>query len=76
MPASRCEADHVLPYSQAGPTSTRNGGPVCNHHNRWKTRGYRTWRDPEGFWHTYRPDGTEIGWAVRRLTIDQLATAS
>ncbi len=75
MPASRCEADHVLPFAKAGPTSTRNGGPMCSHHNRWKTRGYRTWRDPEGFWHTYRPDGTEIGWAVRRLTIDHLATA-
>jgi hypothetical protein len=26
------------------------------------TRGYRTWRDPDGHWHHYRPDGTEVGW--------------
>ena len=29
-------------------------------HNRFKTRGYRTWRDAHRRWHTYRPDGTEI----------------
>ena len=61
-PASQCEADHVLPYSQAGPTAAHNGSPACGHHNRWKTRGYTTWRDPNGQWHHYRPDHTEIGW--------------
>ena len=61
-PASQCEADHVLPFANAGPTAAANGGPVCGHHNRWKSRGYRTWRDPNGQWHHYRPDGTEIGW--------------
>jgi hypothetical protein len=24
--------------------------------------GYTTRRDPDGHWHTHRPDGTEIGW--------------
>ena len=24
--------------------------------------GYTTWRDPNGHWHHYRPDGTKIGW--------------
>ena len=61
-PASQCEADHILPYSHAGPTAAHNGGPVCGHHNRWKTRGYQTRRDPNGHWHHYRPDHTEIGW--------------
>jgi hypothetical protein len=61
-PASQCEADHVLPFAHAGPTAAGNGGPACGHHNRWKTRGYRTWRDPNGQWHHYRPDRTEIGW--------------
>ncbi len=61
-PASQCEADHVLPFANAGPTAAANGGPVCGHHNRWKTRGYQTWRDPNGQWHHYRPDRTEIGW--------------
>ncbi len=61
-PASQCEADHVLPFSHAGPTAAHNGSPACGHHNRWKTRGYRTRRDPNGQWHHYRPDGTEVGW--------------
>jgi hypothetical protein len=39
---SVCQADHVLPWSNAGPTSASNGGPECGHHNRWKSRGYRT----------------------------------
>lgn len=61
-PGSQCEADHVLPFASSGPTATKNGGPDCPHHNRWKARGYTTQRDAEGHWHHYRPDGTEIGW--------------
>ena len=61
-PSPQCEADHVLPWANAGPTTTSNGGPLCSHHNRWKATGYRTWCDPDGQWHHYRPDGTEIGW--------------
>jgi len=35
---------------------------ACARHNRWKQqRGFRTQRDPTGRWHTYRPDGSEIG---------------
>jgi len=63
-PVNQCEADHTLPYANAGPTNTHNGGPTCSHHNRWKTRGYTTRRDANGRWHTYRPDGTEIGWPI------------
>ncbi|MEQ1699404.1 MAG: HNH endonuclease signature motif containing protein, partial [Ilumatobacteraceae bacterium] len=66
VPAHACQADHVLPWSQAGPTRTANGAPVCGHHNRWKSRGYRTRRDPDGHWHHYRPDGTEIGWRAEQ----------
>lgn len=61
-PAGHCQADHVLPYGTAGPTRTANGAPACAHHNRWRSRGYRTRRDPHGHWHHYRPDGTELGW--------------
>jgi len=56
------EVDHVLPYGHDGPTDACNGGPACGCHNRWRTRGYRTWRDDHGHWHHYRPDGTELGW--------------
>ena len=67
IPGSVCQADHVLPWSNAGPTSTANGGPLCGHHNRWKSRGYRTSRDPQGRWHHYRPDGTEVGWRAEAV---------
>jgi hypothetical protein len=56
----RCQIDHTQPWGQGGPTALPNAGPLCPRHNRWKTRGYRTWRDPTGVWHTHRPDGTEI----------------
>jgi len=57
-----CQADHTQPWTGNGPTSPDNGGPACARHNRWKQqRGFRTQRDPTGRWHTYRPDGSEIG---------------
>ncbi len=62
VPAAHCQADHTLPWANAGPTNTDNGGPACAHHNRWETTGYTTRRDPNGHWHHHRPDGTEIGW--------------
>jgi hypothetical protein len=76
VPGSACQADHVLPHSHAGPTAASNGGPACGHHNRWRTRGYRSWRDPEGHWHHYRPDGTEIGWRAGIITTTTAATAT
>ena len=72
-PSSHCEADHLLPWATAGPTKTKNGGPACRHHNRWRAKGYRTWRDPGGHWHHCRPDGTEIGW---RADLQQVAESS
>jgi PAS domain-containing protein len=59
--AGRCQTDHTQPWTGNGPTSPDNGGPACPRHNRWKQHGYTTRRDPTGNWHTYRPDGTEIG---------------
>ncbi|MCU1354766.1 MAG: endonuclease, partial [Acidimicrobiales bacterium] len=43
-----------------GETNPHNGGPACGRHNRYKQHGYTVHRDPDGPWHTYRPDGTEI----------------
>lgn len=59
--SGRCQTDHTTGWARHGPTRPDNGGPACARHNRWKQRGYKTWRDPDGQWHTYRPDGTEIG---------------
>jgi len=57
----RCQIDHVQEWvADDGDTDVANSDPLCGRHNRWKTRGYHTWRDPTGVWHTQRPDGTEI----------------
>jgi hypothetical protein len=62
LPARRSQIDHRTPWGsrERGPTDAANGDPLCGRHNRWKTRGYRTWRDPDGGWHLARPDGTDI----------------
>jgi hypothetical protein len=75
VPGHRCEADHLIPYSARGPTNADNGGPGCNHHNRWKNNGSRTLRDAKGLWHTYRPDGTEIGWPTIHTTLEHANVA-
>jgi hypothetical protein len=56
----RCQIDHTVGWTSGGSTSPANASPLCARHNRFKTRGYRCWRDPAGTWHTSRPDGTEI----------------
>ena len=56
----RCQIDHTDGWSDGGGTDQANAGALCARHNRFKTRGYRTWRDPTGTWQTSRPDGTEI----------------
>jgi hypothetical protein len=55
-----CQIDHTDAWNCGGSTTPANATPLCPRHNRYKTRGYRTWRDPTGTWHTTRPDGTEI----------------
>jgi hypothetical protein len=69
LPGIHCEADHTLPFAHAGPTNADNAGTECRHHNHWKNLGFTTVLDPQGRWHTYRPDGTEIGWPVQYLTL-------
>ncbi len=38
-PAHRCEADHLTPFTEGGPTIQANGGMRCPRHHRHKTRG-------------------------------------
>jgi hypothetical protein len=62
LPSGRCQADHADEWvAQQGATRPGNGAPLCGRHNRWKNKGFRTSRDDNGNWHTYRPDGTAIG---------------
>ena len=68
IPSSRCESDHINEWDDGGPSNQHNGSPRCGVHNRLKSRrGFRTRRDPDGRWHTYRPDGTEITWSRRDM---------
>ena len=59
-PSSRCQADHLTDWQHHGPTNAHNGAPLCAHHNRTKNHGFTINRDTDGWWHTQRPDGTEI----------------
>ncbi|MBI5090774.1 MAG: HNH endonuclease [Actinobacteria bacterium] len=60
-PSGDAQADHLLPHSRGGATATVNGAPACGTHNRWRyTTGARTMLDDEGYWRTYRSDGTEV----------------
>lgn len=56
----RCQHDHIDEWRHGGPTDLDNTGLLCPRHNRFKSQGFRCWRDPTGRWHVYRPDGTEI----------------
>ena len=52
---------HLLEwYADRGPTSLENSGLLCERHHTQVHHGFRVERDPDGRWHTYRPDGTEI----------------
>ena len=58
--SGRCQADHLREWQHNGATNLANAAPLCSRHNRWKSRGYSTHRDSNGYWHTHRPDGSEI----------------
>ena len=64
IPAGHCNADHTTDWQHGGSTRPANGGPMCPKHDRAKNDGYRVFRDDAGQWHTYRPNGTEIGAAA------------
>jgi hypothetical protein len=56
-----CDVHHVLEWhADHGPTSVENSGLLCERHHTKVHHGFRIERDPDGRWHTYRPDGTEI----------------
>jgi hypothetical protein len=41
IPARDCDYDHLLPASQQGPTSRRNGGPKCRHDHVLRDKGWK-----------------------------------
>ena len=60
LAAHYCQSDHTIAWRHGGQTRVSNGKPLCQKHNRLKEHGYQTWRDPNGQWHTQRPNGTHI----------------
>lgn len=60
VPVTACQGSHVTDWHHRGPTAPHNGAPECGHHNRLHNQGFTVRRDPNGHWHTYRPDGTEL----------------
>jgi hypothetical protein len=60
-----CEVHHLLAWALGGETSLANSGLLCERHHTQVHHGYRLHRDPDGRWHTHRPDGTEIPTAGR-----------
>ena len=60
-----CETDHLLEWARGGPTSPRNAGRACRHHNVFRsTHGYTARREHDGRWVVRRPDGSSVGDAV------------
>ncbi|HEY5250330.1 MAG TPA: HNH endonuclease signature motif containing protein, partial [Acidimicrobiales bacterium] len=37
-PASACQADHIIPYAEGGPTTQENGRLLCAFHNRLRNQ--------------------------------------
>ena len=60
-PTHWCEVHHVEEWhADHGGTSLENSALLCERHHTKVHHGFRIERDPDGTWHTYRPDGTEI----------------
>ena len=59
-PAWWCEVHHLLHWSDGGETEPDNLALACERHHGRIHHGFSIVRDPDGRWHTYRPDGTEI----------------
>jgi hypothetical protein len=59
-PAWWCEVHHVLHWADGGETCLENSALLCERHHGKVHHGFTIHRDPDGRWHTYRPDGTEI----------------
>src|SRR3954469_11657652 len=59
-PSYWCDVHHLLHWVDDGETSLENSGLLCERHHTKVHHGFQIQRDPDGRWHTYRPDGTEI----------------
>jgi hypothetical protein len=51
QPGYRCEADHIVPFDQGGPTQRDNLALTCRRHNQAKATG-------TGWSYQHNPDGS------------------
>jgi hypothetical protein len=59
-PTYWCDVHHLVHWIDGGETSEENSGLLCERHHTKVHHGFRIHRAPDGRWHTYRPDGSEI----------------
>jgi hypothetical protein len=59
-PAWWADVHHLIHWADGGETSLENSALLCERHHTKVHHGFTIERDPDGRWHTYRPDGTEI----------------
>ncbi|PWW23900.1 uncharacterized protein DUF222 [Geodermatophilus normandii] len=55
-----CDVHHLVHWIDGGETSLENSALLCERHHTKVHHGFRVERPPDGRWHTWRPDGTEI----------------
>ncbi|MCA0144448.1 HNH endonuclease [Blastococcus sp. LR1] len=72
-PAHWCEAHHLIHWAHGGDTDLHNLALLCERHHTKVHHGFRVVREPDGRWHTYRPDGTEI-LILPRITDEPVTT--
>ena len=59
--SGRCQTDHTTPWARDGPTRPRQRRTSLPTPQPLETTRLPNRARPSGHWHTYRPDGTEIG---------------
>jgi hypothetical protein len=59
-PSYWCDVHHLIHWAHDGETNVDNGALLCERHHTKVHHGFRVERQPDGRWHTYRPDDTEI----------------
>ncbi len=66
-PSFWCDVHHLLHWIDGGETNLENSALLCERHHTKVHHGFRVERQPDGRWHTYRPDHTEIVISERLL---------
>ncbi|PWW23927.1 uncharacterized protein DUF222 [Geodermatophilus normandii] len=59
-PTHWCDVHHLVHWIDGGDTSLENSALLCERHHTKVHHGFRVERQPDGRWHTWRPDGTQI----------------